>query len=419
MTSVYSQLFSSEGLEYLLGHPEVAIAKDKLDNSQAVTSKVSFTVPLTDVIRDTLHGQLDLDLSNVSHIPMRWIVGDTAAHIDSGPSKFKNTYLVYLNDSEGEFIVNGVSHPITANTAHVFNEGLSHRTEGTGLTPRLLLGPMNEFAEPVGGAAIIYYNSLEDAEIYFIPIATQYFQRETNPDVFNFILGNSSLFVPGGDIGSYTKWRISYPSGFSGVYDNGFDLSGIAMYGTNNFTSVRVYPASAPCFLEGTKILCQVNGVDTYVPIETMKPGTLVKTSLNGYKKVEVIGNGKLQNPGHNERIEQRLYKCSPANYPELTEDIYLTGCHSILVSKLTDLQEKTLVKQLGELFVTDKKYRLTAFADERAEPWASEGQYTIWHLALENDNVKMNYGVYASGLLVETCCINRLRNKSGFTLHK
>ena len=147
-----------------------------------------------------------------------------------------------------------------------------------------------------------------------------------------------------------------------------------------------------------------------------MKPGTLVKTSLDGYKKVELIGSGKIQNPGHNERIEQRLYKCSPKNYPQLTEDVYLTGCHSILVSKLTDLQETTLIKQLGRIFVTDKKYRLTALADERAEPWGSEGQYTIWHLALENENVKMNYGIYASGLLVETCCIDRLKNKSGFT---
>jgi hypothetical protein len=148
-----------------------------------------------------------------------------------------------------------------------------------------------------------------------------------------------------------------------------------------------------------------------------MKPGTLVKTSCNGYKKVELIGHGQMHNPGHSERVEQRLYKCSPSRYPELTEDIYLTGCHSILVNTLTELEQKTLVKQLGELFVTDKKYRLTAFADERAEPWASEGPYTIWHLALENDNVKMNYGIYASGLLVETCCINRLKNKSGFTL--
>jgi len=410
MTSTYSNVFSSEGLEYLLGHSEVAIARDKLSDSQS--SKVSFMVPLTDVIRDTLHGQFDLDVSTATHIPMRWIVGDSAPHIDSGASKFQYSYLVYLNDSEGEFIVDGVSYPITENTGYRFSEGLSHSTHGTGSVPRLLLGPMNEFVEPVGARGVRYYNSISDIQNNVSSIAFQYIDQQGG-----FILGNSSVFYEG-SIGSYTRWRIYFPSGFSSVYDNGFDLSSII---TDPYTGVIVYPASsgqsAPCFLEGTKILCQVDGVDTYLPIESMRPGTLVKTSLNGYKKVELIGHGKLQNPGNSERTEQRLYKCSPASYPGLTEDIYITGCHSILVTKLTDVEEETLVKQFGRLFVTDKKYRLTAFADKRAEPWASEGQYTIWHFALENEDVKMNYGVYASGLLVETCCINRLKNKSGFTL--
>jgi hypothetical protein len=407
MASVYSQIFSSEELEYLLSHAEVAIARDTLGNSQHSSSKVSFTVPLTDVIRDTLQRQFVLDLSTVSHIPMRWIVGDTAAHIDSGASKFKHSYLVYLNDSEGEFIVDGVSHPIRANTAYTFSEGLSHRTEGTGSSPRLLLGPMNELAQAVGAASINYYNSINDIETYAAPIAVQTLSVSS-------ILGDSQNFFSG-TIDSYTSWRIYSPSGFSGVYNNGLDLSTI---GINLQSGISVYPASYPCFLEGTQILCQVGGLDTYLPVESMRPGTLVKTSRNGYKKVELIGSGQIQNPGHNERIEKRLYKCSLNIYAQLIKDVYLTGCHSILVSSLTELQEKTLIKQLGQIYVTDNKYRLTAFADERAEPWASEGQYTIWHFALENDDVTMNYGVYASGLLVETCCIDRLKNKSGFTLY-
>lgn len=411
MASVYSQIFSSEELEYLLGHPEVAIARDTLINSQPGSSKLSFTVPLTHVIRDRLQRQFFLDLSNVSQIPMRWIMGDTVAHIDRGASKFKHSYLVYLNDSEGEFIVDDVSHPIIANTGYTFSEGLSHSTCGTGSSPRLLLGPMNEFAQAVGGPAILYFNSIEDAQNYGTPIAVQFL-------TVSFILGDSSNFYSG-DIGSYTTWRIYDPSGFSGVYANGIDLSSIAIDINNNVNSISVYPASAaPCFLEGTKILCYVDGLDTYLPIESMKPGTLVKTSGDGYKKVGLIGSGQMQNPGHNERIEKRLYKCCPTNYPELTEDIYLTGCHSILVSSITNLERETVIKQLGRIFVTDIHYRLPAFADQRAEPWASEGQYKIWHFALENDDVKMNYGVYASGLLVETCCIDRLKNKSGFTLY-
>jgi hypothetical protein len=265
---------------------------------------------------------------------------------------------------------------------------------------------MNELAEPVGRSpAMYYFPSRLDAFNGSNELGhTQYLSGI-------WIVGQITHPSPG--ILNNRIWLIDPISSSSEIPSN-------IVY-TNGDTVVPdliyvFYPAP-PCFLEGTKILCQVDGVDTYLPIESMKPGTLVKTSLNGYKKVELIGNGKMQNPGHNERIEQRLYKCSSANYPELTEDIYLTGCHSILVSSITDLQREKLVKQLNRIFVTDKKYRLTAFVDERAEPWASEGQYTIWHFALENDNVKMNYGVYASGLLVETCCIDTLQNKSGFTM--
>jgi hypothetical protein len=57
------------------------------------------------------------------------------------------------------------------------------------------------------------------------------------------------------------------------------------------------------------------------------------------------------------------------------------------------------------------------AFLDERAEPWASAGDYTIWHVALENNDVRMNYGIYAEGLLVESCSINFLKNKSNMSL--
>ena len=58
------------------------------------------------------------------------------------------------------------------------------------------------------------------------------------------------------------------------------------------------------------------------------------------------------------------------------------------------------------------------ACVDERAEPWAAEGNYTIWHFALEHADDGMNYGVYANGgLLVETCSIRTLKNKSNFTI--
>jgi hypothetical protein len=110
-------------------------------------------------------------------------------------------------------------------------------------------------------------------------------------------------------------------------------------------------PPPPPCFREGTKILCLVEGADIYVPVETLRYGTLVKTRLDGYKPVELIGKTTLQNSGTDERIQTRLYKCSPANYPELTEDLYITGCHSILVDSLTDKEEEETIKQMDRVF--------------------------------------------------------------------
>jgi hypothetical protein len=397
-----AEIFSSEDLKYLIEHPESIAVKARLPLNSALSLK--FTVPLTESIRETLARKLGLTINNiVTELPMRWIQGDTAAHIDSGASNFKTTYLVYLNDSEGQFIIENTSYSITANSGFVFSEGLTHKTEATGTLPRLLLGPMNEFAEPVGATVNIkYYDNLNGAL--------------SNNSVG--LLATSSDYIIGasltGSIAPYTAWRLASSStGTSSqnvVYRNGDTLIGDGFYFLYSIL---------PCFKEGTKILCKIDGIETYAPIENLKPGDLVKTSRNGYKKIEIIGSGIIQNPANDERIENRLYKCSPEKYPQLKDDLYITGCHSILVDSLTGLEREKLIKQLGKIFVTDEKYRLTAYADERAQPWSVEGEYKIWHLALENENIKMNYGIYANGLLVETASINFLRTKSNMDFSK
>jgi hypothetical protein len=130
-----------------------------------------------------------------------------------------------------------------------------------------------------------------------------------------------------------------------------------------------------------------------------------------------MIGKGEILNPGDDERIENRLYKCSPDKYPELEEDLYITGCHSILVGEITDIQLEKTVEHMGKVYITENRYRLIACIDERAEPWNSEGSFTIWHIALENEDIKMNYGIYANGLLVETCSLSYLTNHSGLKI--
>ena len=396
MSFIHSNVLSNEELQYLNNHPEVLVAKASLDEKSS--GMVYFSVPITNSIRDTLQSKFGLHLSANLQIPMRWIKGDTAPHVDVGSSNFQNTYLLYINDSPGELIVDSESYPIEANTGFVFNEGLSHKTQYTENFPRLLLGPMNEFAEPVGGIVVAYYPTEADA------------LADTN------VIGNGSSFTvgDGGPFGGYTSWRLASNSMGSSpqniVYVNGATLNSDGAY--------YLYP-SAPCFLEGTTILCQIDGVEKYLPVEELKNGTLVKTSLDGYKPVALFGKGTIQNPGDNERTENRLYRCSISKYPQLKDDLFITGCHSILEFPITEKQKEDTIKHIGKLFVTDKKYRLMACVDERAEPWNSKGTYIIWHFALENRDERMNYGVYVNGgLLVETCSIRFLKNKSNMVIN-
>lgn len=172
-------------------------------------------------------------------------------------------------------------------------------------------------------------------------------------------------------------------------------------------------PVSVPCFLEGTKILCHVNGEDQYIPIETMRSGTIVKTSRDGYKAVKLIGSRSMQNPGTGVRDKNALYLCTKEKYPEITEDLTITGCHAILVDTITEEEREGIISTLERIFITDKKYRLPACVDKRAEEVLVPGPNVVWHFALEHYHDRMNYGVYAQGLLVETSPIWHMNTKN------
>ena len=394
-------VFSTEYLAELLALPEVAVAREKLAKACTGQQQVYFKTPVTEILRSALL-PLGLDVPT-SDIPMRWIQGDTAPHVDSGPSAFENTYLVYLTDSPGEFILGDTTHPITANTAFVFNEGMKHETRGTGSVPRLLLGPMNEFGQAVGIPAVNYYADYASA------LAQTNLLGYGGYTIGSDIGGNSTDYSTWGASWSIAGWTGSGPAP-SGSYSTGFDLSTLGAF------SYFLYPAT-PCFLEGTTVLCYRDGIEAYVPIETIKCGTSILTP-EGYKKVELIGKRTIRNRGDDERVQDRLYRCPMANYTQLTKDLYITGCHSILVPRLSDKERRKTEEILQQVFITGKMYRLMACLDERAEPWVSDGMYTVWHLALENKDVTKNYGIYVNGgLLVETCCIQRMKNKSNLTL--
>jgi surface protein len=260
----------------------------------------------------------------------------------------------------------------------------------------------------------------QDASGFNLDISGWNTSKVTNMDSM-FL--NASAFNNSGapsTIINHMNWDVSNVSTIPGnpPEPSGFRGGTSALTKQNSPFYTPTPPKPVICFKEDSKILCLLDGKETYLPIQTIRKGTLVKTRLNGYVPVNMIGTSKIYNPAHNLRGKDRLYRCSKESYPELTEDLIITGCHSILVDTITDEERAKSIEITGRIFVTDKKYRLIACVDERAEPYEEEGVFNIWHLALDNDDIKMNYGVYANGgLLVETTSIRMLRQYSGMTL--
>jgi hypothetical protein len=208
------------------------------------------------------------------------------------------------------------------------------------------------------------------------------------------------------------------PSSF-GYYGLAFDtvgniyITGINIYEYQFGSGPTPTPTPIPCFKENTNILTNKG----YLPIQQLKIGDYVKTSKHGYIPVTMIGQKNIKNPGTTERLFDRLYICSPNQYPELTEELVITGRHAILVDSLTEEEEKETEKVLNKIYITEEKYRLPVCVDKRSETYQKEGEFKVFHIALQNRDANANYGIYANGLLVESCSSNILKYKSNMEL--
>ena len=216
---------------------------------------------------------------------------------------------------------------------------------------------------------------------------------------------------------------IYYCQGNFGYYLGlGFSLNGGNLI--TDFTSltslkltIPIIKTSFTCFKEGTKILTDKG----YKTIENLRKGDLVKTLYNEYRPIYMIGKRNIYHVANTtERIKDQLYKCSHTEYDEIAEgeDLIITGCHCILVDEFKDEEQRQKTIEVnGKIYVTDRKYRLPICLDERASVYEIPGEYTIYHLALEHEDYYMNYGIYANGLVVESCSKRYLKEKSNMVI--
>jgi len=142
-----TNILDDEQIASFFALEEVQAAKRQID--ARTSGSVYFTVDCTDTIKTVLQDSFGLALPTIT-VPMRWIKGDIAPHVDVGKADFDTTHLLYLTDSPGQLVVDGASYPITKGSAYSFPEASRHKTIDTGAEPRLLLGPMSEEGFAVG-----------------------------------------------------------------------------------------------------------------------------------------------------------------------------------------------------------------------------------------------------------------------------
>ena len=259
----------------------------------------------------------------------------------------------------------------------------------------------------------------------------QEFYDSTNPTVNIRSTGNSGgptyLYYPGwlcfdGGGCNITSFPYSFGSTLGDYNLYGSTTSSNGLVGgagggfiyTFTLLSGRPGTNSVVCFKEGSMILTNKG----YRLIQDLRKGDLIETYKHGLVAINMIGKRQMYHIGSQERIKDQLYVCRSDQYPEITEELVITGCHSILVDRFVDQEQRSaVVETLGQIYLTDAKARLPACVDKRAAVYEKAGHHTIYHIALDHHDYYMNYGVYANGLLVETCSKRYLKELSNMEL--
>jgi len=319
--------------------------------------------------------------------------------------------------------ITGVVNSVTAAVAGTKNTGggggggsgiAGYLNGGNGASGVVIIGVNIPITTPTIVNAVFTFNYPAPLTVTY---STPYIEAGTSITSCNYSLDGGSTYSTTNSVSTNTIIINAGPA----IYGKTLSLV-IQLINNNGYTSFSsntfsITIPSYPCFAKGSQILTDGG----YIPVETLHPGDLIQTKDHGFVPIWKLGMKTIYHPASKDRLPHQLYRLSPDRYPALTEPLVITGCHSILVEEWSDENEQERASHVhkGEVYITDDRYRLPACADEKAEVHEPAGEYTIYHVALENDDYFMNYGIYANGLLVESCSKRYLAELSGMKLLK
>jgi hypothetical protein len=203
-----------------------------------------------------------------------------------------------------------------------------------------------------------------------------------------------------------------------------FNFSSVYSYESLNGSSLtNGYPSSLynyefaneplPCFLADSKVLTDKG----LVPIQLLKKGDLVQTLNDGLLPVKFVGMRSFFNKLTEERINAHLYKLNKIDFPELLEDLFITGGHPLLVDDVDEETKKKLLDMSDNSpIITEGKFRVFACIHPKAELWNDEKEHDIFDIVLENEDPKKNIGIWVNGILTESMDEDFFLNNSGMT---
>ena len=226
------------------------------------------------------------------------------------------------------------------------------------------------------------WNSVTYGNGLFVAVGSYSFSSE--PNLFGSMTSSNGIDWDTGNTPTTTNaWKsVTYA----------LDLF-VAVSNSGPNTTRAMTNGTLSCYNKGTKILCLIDDLEVYVPIENIQKGVLVKTYKHGYLPVELIGKRTAITSPNNQEIK-RLYKQKGG---ELT----VTGGHYLLVDELPDGLNH-FVYSLNYM-IEDKKI-LLACDSELFEAVNEVRTSELYHLVLETGAGKdKHYGIYADGVLSES----------------